>query len=77
VIRHIETRKRKGGPWIVSAVWADGVSKILVGYRRKRDALIAGRAVAIYARCEHKWTDRHGEYQGANSYGNDPRNVKG
>lgn len=48
-----------------------------ITYRRKRDAMIAARAVAIVTGAELQPHNRHGRIQDPDSYGHDPRERHG
>lgn len=49
----------------------------LVSYRWRYQAVIAGRALAIYLRAEFTAAGRNGRINLSNSYGNDPKDIPG
>lgn len=50
---------------------------VVAHYLRKRDAVIAARAVAIYAGVELVVKNRNGRIGWRNSFGNDPPEIPG
>lgn len=56
---------------------SEGASRPGKAYQTKQAAQIAGRKIAIERRVEHLIHNKTGEIGARNSYGNDPRNIKG
>lgn len=59
--------------------WANEVDgrRVAEPFERKVDAIAAGRLLAIRAGLEHHIHNQDGTLSAKNSYGSDPRNVRG
>jgi hypothetical protein len=72
-IKQIHTVSRPGG-WGNLKAGASRVSKI---YKTKSEAQKAGRETAIKLKAEHVIHNEDHKIASRNSYGNDPRRIKG
>lgn len=72
MLRYVYVLPAGRGQWEVRTA---GVRPLY--YRRKRDAMIAGRAIAIALHLELQPHDRRGRIQDPDSFGSDPRERRG
>ena len=69
---HTVPARNKDGWW-----WNEMDGKVVSRHRHKDTAVEAGREIARKLRVEHSIHRGDGEISEKNSYGNDPRSVKG
>lgn len=56
---------------------SEGASRAIKTYQTKQEAQTAGREIAIERRVEQFIHNKDGKIGERNSYGHDPRNIKG
>jgi len=65
---------KHGENWATRSVGNQRVTKT---FDTQQEAIAAGRAQAINNRSELTIQNKHGQFREKNSYGNDPKNIKG
>jgi hypothetical protein len=56
---------------------SEGATRPMATYPTKQEAVAAGREIAMQRHVEQLIHDKNGQIKDRNSYGHDPRNIKG
>jgi len=65
---------KHGDEWATKTANTKRVTKV---FDTQQAAVVAGRTQAIHNGAELTIQNKHGQFREKNSYGNDPKNVKG